>query len=117
MKQKTKKTKNETTNDNDNNDKKINNNNETTTTTKQKTKKFDITKIDLNKMSNDEKTFVTNYLLNELTNATIRRDKCRIRNMLRKYCQHYGALRQRTYVDKKTNERHIVTKSITTNAK
>ena len=68
-------------------------------------------------MSNDENEFVKNHLLHELKIATIRRDKCRIRNQLRKYCAHYGALRNRTYIDKNTNERFIVDKHLQTNDK
>ena len=39
-----------------------------------------------------------------------RHEQCRLRNQLRRL-GHYGGLRQRTYVDKKTNETIIVEKT------
>jgi hypothetical protein len=83
------------------------------------TTKIDIEKINISKMDDDEKIVMRDHLLDKLKNATIRRDKCRIRQQLRKYCQHFGALRNRTYVDKTDNTRHVVEReneTSTTNA-
>lgn len=85
------------------NTKKTNNKKSTTNNVK-----IDIEKINIAKMNDNERETMKNHLLSQLKNAINRRDKCRIRQQLRKYCQHYGALRNRTYVDKTTNERHIV---------
>ena len=74
--------------------------------------KIDISKINVNDMSENECNALREHLLNKLRNATIRRDKCKLRNQLRKYCKHYGGLRQRTYVDKSTNQKTIVEKTI-----
>ena len=49
-------------------------------------------------------------LLTMLKNATMRHEKCRIRNRLRKL-NHFGALRNRTYFDKSTKQTIIVEKS------
>ena len=89
------------------NDKKTTNKTKTTKTNKTSTK-IDIEKININKMNDVECETMKQYLLLQLKNATIRRDKCRIRQQLRKHCNHYGALRNRTYVDKINNTRHVV---------
>ena len=51
-------------------------------------------------------------LLKQLRTATDKKDTVatkRLRSMLRTKCQHYGGLRQRTYVDKaKGNERIVI---------
>ena len=49
-------------------------------------------------------------LLSMLKNATQRHEKCRLRNQLRKL-NHYGGMRNRTYLDKSTNETIIVDKT------
>ena len=54
-----------------------------------------------------------NNLLKQLINAKNAKNisLCKsIRNKLRKQCKHYGALRNRTYVDKNTNERIVINK-------
>jgi len=79
---------------------------------KQKTKKSN-TKT---KKNNDEKTIIVNNktitidehkndLLKQLRNAKhdVKLQKS-IRNKLRKQCNHYGALRNRTYIDKSTTK-------------
>ena len=58
------------------------------------------------------KTAYRDMLLKQLRTATDKKDTVatkRLRSMLRTKCQHYGGLRQRTYVDKaKGNERIVV---------
>jgi hypothetical protein len=90
-------------------------NNKKTQTKKTTTKTIDIEKINITKMSDIECEAMKNHLLAKLKSSTIRRDKCRIRQQLRKYCQHFGGMRNRTYVDKTTNERHIVERENATN--
>ena len=74
------------------------------------------------KTNNDDNTIIVNdkkmtidefknELIRQLQIATKKRDgdECkRIRNQLRKKCKHYGALRNRTYIDKITNVKHVV---------
>ena len=80
-------------------------------------KKIDMSKINLSDMSVEEKKFMIDYYLNILRTSKIRAVKCRTRAKLRKYCQHYGGLRTRTYVDKTTNVKINVEKNVETAAK
>ena len=60
-----------------------------------------------NELIEIERDTLRDTLLNELRIATKQRNtrECkRLRNKLRKQCNHYGALRQRTYIDKSTND-------------
>ena len=79
---------------------------------KNESKKIDISKINLNDMSNDERDFMINYYCDILRTSKIRAVKCRTRAKLRKYCNYYGGLRNRTYVDKTTNVKHNVEKHV-----
>ena len=87
-------------------------NEKTKTTSKKTTSKIDIAKINLNDMSIDEKKFMIDYYLNILRTSKIRAVKCRTRAKLRKYCNYYGGLRNRTYVDKTTNVKINVEKNV-----
>lgn len=83
--------------------------------TKQTNKKNDVKMITIKNDKNENVeiaiTTLRDTLLNELRIATKKRDirECkRIRNRLRKTCKHYGALRQRTYIDKSNDNMRIV---------
>ena len=61
-----------------------------------------------NKIDEKQRKTKINALLTSLKNAKLQRhEKCRIRNQLRKL-NHFGALRNRTYLDKNTNKTIIV---------
>ena len=70
--------------------------------------------LNVDDMTTTQRETYRDYLLNKLRHETIRANKCRIRNTLRKKCQHYGALRTRSYVDKTTMIRHDVSHDATT---
>ena len=70
--------------------------------------------LNVDDMNDVDRIAYRDHLLNKLRNETIRANKCRIRNTLRKKCQHYGALRTRSYVDKTTMIRHDVSHDTTT---
>ena len=60
-----------------------------------------------NKIDEKQRKTKINVLLTSLKNAKQRYERCRIRNQLRKL-NHFGALRNRTYLDKNTNKTIIV---------
>ena len=79
---------------------------------KSNTKNAVITKtVNKKQMAIDEKNrqIKITKLLGALKVATQRHEKCRLRNQLRKL-NHFGGLRNRTYLNKSTNETIIVEK-------
>jgi len=60
-----------------------------------------------NKIDEKQRKTKINALLTSLKNAKQRHERCQIRNQLRKL-NHFGALRNRTYLDKNTNKTIIV---------
>ena len=76
------------------------------------TKKNDVQMINVNNID----VSIDDYkksLIEQLTKSNIAKNSKlskSIRHKLRKTCNHYGAMRNRTYVDKTTNERIIINK-------
>jgi len=92
------------------------NKNKTTSTknAKQKRTKKNDDKIEMIIVNNVEMT-IDNYRDELLKQLRLNRDNTklckRIRHLLRKKCKHYGALRNRTYVDQTTMQKIHVDKT------